>query len=91
MNRAVGPIQCDVCGQYISYADLQSGKARRAMITPDAEGVGEAYETTCRKHTKTLGKQLLRLAGTQDIIWGPVEHSTVPQARTGGSLLVGAN
>lgn len=42
--------KCDVCGKFISYADLESGKASRFMITPDSDYSSERYETLCPKH-----------------------------------------
>lgn len=47
-------IRCDVCGQFISLKDLDSGKAIHQMITPDSEFTCEDYESfckNCRIHT----------------------------------------
>ena len=41
-------LTCDVCGQFVSYSDIESGKAVRTMITPDSEFTSEEYETLCR-------------------------------------------
>ena len=42
--------RCDVCGQYIPIDDFASGKASRALFTPDSEFTTEEYETLCHKH-----------------------------------------
>lgn len=42
--------QCDVCGKFISYSDLDSGLAKRELVTPDSEYSYEEYETLCREH-----------------------------------------
>lgn len=41
-------LTCDDCGQFVSYADLESGKATRYMDTPDSEFTSEKYVTLCR-------------------------------------------
>lgn len=38
-------ISCDICGRFVSYADLENGRAVRYLDTPDAEGCAETYET----------------------------------------------
>lgn len=43
--------KCDVCGRFISYRDIESGKARHRLITPDSHLTSEEWETTCREHT----------------------------------------
>ena len=42
-------LTCDDCGQFVSYADLDSGKAIRYLDTPDSEFTSEEYVTLCRK------------------------------------------
>ena len=42
--------RCQECGRFISFADLDSGRARHQMITPDSDVSHEAYETLCRDH-----------------------------------------
>ncbi len=42
-------LRCDDCGKYISYTDIETGKAGRRMITPDSEFTAETYETLCSK------------------------------------------
>jgi len=37
--------RCDYCGQFISYADLDAGKAECYMLTPDSEFTTETYAT----------------------------------------------
>jgi hypothetical protein len=44
-------IQCQVCGRFISYADIESGKATHVMVTPDSHVSYEEWETKCEKHT----------------------------------------
>lgn len=41
------PLRCGACGRFISYADLESGLACRRLVTPDAEGTAETWETLC--------------------------------------------
>jgi hypothetical protein len=47
---ATGKFRCDVCGRFISNADLDSGKAIRQCISLDSEHSTEDYETLCQKH-----------------------------------------
>jgi CRISPR/Cas system-associated protein Cas10 (large subunit of type III CRISPR-Cas system) len=42
--------RCDVCGKFISFADFESGKALRIMVTPDSDYTAETFETLCRDH-----------------------------------------
>lgn len=42
--------RCDVCGRFISYADIAYGKAIRRLVTPDSYFSVEEYETLCEKH-----------------------------------------
>lgn len=37
--------RCDYCGQFISYADLDTEKAECYMVTPDTEFTWETYRT----------------------------------------------
>jgi len=50
-------LTCDVCGQFISFADIEDKKARRILLPPDAEGPVEEHITLCRKCTQRLGFQ----------------------------------
>lgn len=46
--------RCDYCGQLISYADLDTGKAECYMLTPDSEFSTETHAThhmDCHKPT----------------------------------------
>ena len=43
--------KCDVCGRFISYADLDNGLAIHQMILPDSDFSVETWETLCKKHT----------------------------------------
>lgn len=40
-------LKCDICGRFVSYADLESGAATRKMVTPDSYLSSESYETLC--------------------------------------------
>jgi hypothetical protein len=42
--------RCDVCGKFISFDDIATGKAVRKMVTPDSEFTDEEYETLCSEH-----------------------------------------
>jgi hypothetical protein len=41
-------IVCDNCGRFVSYADLDSGKAICRLDTPDSEFTIETFITLCR-------------------------------------------
>jgi hypothetical protein len=43
-------VRCDVCGRFISVDDLQIGRARHVLLTPDSEFTKETYESLCHKH-----------------------------------------
>lgn len=43
-------IKCDVCGRFISYSDLHSGRAICEMKYPESELTVETYETLCKDH-----------------------------------------
>ena len=45
-------IKCDYCGRFVSYKDLDEGKAYRIMVTPDSHFTKEDYETVCKKCNK---------------------------------------
>ncbi len=42
-------LRCDICGQFISNADIKQGRALRQMVTPDSQFTHEDYETLCEK------------------------------------------
>jgi len=42
--------KCDICGQFISLKDLESGEAIRKVISVDSDWSVEDYETLCKKH-----------------------------------------
>lgn len=42
--------KCAVCGRFVSYADLDSGKATHREITPDSAYTYEEWETLCPEH-----------------------------------------
>lgn len=43
--------RCDVCGRFVSMANLDSGVATRHMALPDSDFSAETYETLCRSHS----------------------------------------
>jgi hypothetical protein len=43
--------RCDVCGRFISTADLARGAVHR-LIYPDSYRTGEKWETLCLRHAK---------------------------------------
>ena len=40
-------IRCDKCGHFVSYEDIDNGKAIYSMITPDSHFTKETYEGLC--------------------------------------------
>ena len=48
--------RCDICGQFISIKDFESGLAIRQLLTPDSDYSSEEYETLCYKHSIDLSK-----------------------------------
>jgi len=48
-------IKCDSCGKYISYDDLDSGKAD-AEYTPDSYFTVEGVEFVCKKCKEERGR-----------------------------------
>lgn len=46
---------CDICGQFISLVDLESGAASCKLITPDSDYSTEEYEVLCKEHTTIKG------------------------------------
>ena len=46
-------IRCDICGCFISYKDIDEGKAILQMITLDSHFSKEEYETICKKCRKS--------------------------------------
>lgn len=53
MNKhdSVRVLQCDVCGRFIAWRDLDpdEGEARRTLLTPDSDYSTETYETLCAR------------------------------------------
>lgn len=47
--------QCDVCGAFLSWRDIGSGRAIHRMISPDSDVSSEEWETLCPKHLKESG------------------------------------
>ena len=51
-----GNIQCDSCGAFLGFMELQNCTASHTLSTPDAEGTTEEYESECSKcMVKRLG------------------------------------
>lgn len=46
-----GSIKCDGCGRFISIEDLMAERASHHLVTPDAEGFRETFESECEKCT----------------------------------------
>lgn len=42
--------QCDECGRFVSYADLETGNALHRLLEPDSDLGGEKWETLCPLH-----------------------------------------
>jgi len=42
-------MRCDMCGQFISSLDVQSGDALWRMIYPDSDLTSETWEGVCKK------------------------------------------
>jgi hypothetical protein len=51
VNRRDQWNRCDVCGRFIAFEDFENGAVRR-LVTPDAEGTREEYETLCKDCAK---------------------------------------
>ncbi len=45
-------IKCDICGCFISYKDIDDGKAISQIITLDSHFSYEKYEDICKKCRK---------------------------------------
>ena len=41
--------KCDACGRFISYDDIDSGRAVNKMITPDSDYSAEEWEILCKR------------------------------------------
>lgn len=41
------PLQCDVCGKFLAYADIESGAAVNRLEEPDNAFGPERYERLC--------------------------------------------
>lgn len=44
--------KCDVCGRFVSYSDIASGKAVHFMVTPSSAYTWEEWQTLCVKHSQ---------------------------------------
>lgn len=47
-SRSCELLRCDECGHWIAWNDFADKSARRVLMTPDAEGTREEWETLCR-------------------------------------------
>ena len=43
----MNPLKCDVCGKFISFADIAVGGAKHELLTPDSDLSTEEYNTEC--------------------------------------------
>ncbi len=50
--------RCDICGQFIAFSDFDVGTANCRMVSCDAEGSCEDYETLCGKHYRDYKRGL---------------------------------
>lgn len=50
--------RCDECGRFISYEDLDSGKATHYMILPDSAYTTEIWATYCKEHNQKIQESL---------------------------------
>lgn len=41
-------IKCDICGKFIPYQDLESGKAIHIMLAPDSDVSSETWDSRCK-------------------------------------------
>jgi hypothetical protein len=42
--------RCDVCGRFIALQDLEDGRAKRWIVSPDTQYTQEEFATRCEKH-----------------------------------------
>ena len=42
-------IKCDTCGKFISYKDIELGKAYNVLVYPGLDMTEETYSSECRK------------------------------------------
>lgn len=49
MITKTNKIKCDVCGRFVNYEALANGYASHRLLTPDAEGTEETYESFCER------------------------------------------
>lgn len=40
-------IKCDTCGGWVGLNDLAAGTASHVLVTPDAEGCRETWDSEC--------------------------------------------
>lgn len=52
--------KCDVCGRFIAYEDVLSGKAIRRMDTPDSHVSSESWTNLCPTHNTLPLTQSMR-------------------------------
>lgn len=49
MLTKTNKIKCDTCGKFIGYSEIASYNAMHHLVTPDAEGTKETFESTCKQ------------------------------------------
>lgn len=42
-------LKCEVCGHFVSFKDIEEGRASHFMVTPDSDRSREEWETLCAK------------------------------------------
>ncbi len=50
-------MRCDICGRYIAYADLESGKATSRMQEPDSIFGPEKWDNRCARCNEQAAKE----------------------------------
>jgi len=49
MITKTNKVKCDICGKFISYKDLEKGRAYHVLLIPDNHFSGEICSSECRK------------------------------------------
>jgi hypothetical protein len=59
--------KCDDCGHFISYADLDSRRARRKLIYPDSAFTVETWETVCARCVQKEAEPTTHMRGSANV------------------------
>jgi hypothetical protein len=60
--------RCDDCGKFISYCDLENGKASHRLVTPDSAYTREEWETLCARHSSQWEENKCRRLPTNNLM-----------------------